>query len=106
MKTLIVFVFCFFSFSLAFSQTTESDSLTLKQEVDTTTDEKGHKKKVEYCCVKKDYCGPKARKCPNDNMPLIKSNTYYCPECFHKSKKPGYCGGKCNINLIKMEEKL
>jgi len=60
-------------------------------------------KHSEYCCVKKDYCGEKAKKCPNDNMPLIKSGKYYCTKCYISKKKPGECG-RCDVVLVKMEK--
>lgn len=91
MKAVFIFILCFFSFSLAYSQ-------DVKKEHEHTQLDAG------YCCVKKDYCGEKAKKCPNDNMPLIKTGLYYCPKCYHKSKKPGMCG-KCDIALVKMEKK-
>ena len=87
MKT--IFIFIFFSITnLTFSQNDNKEDHTVKHS--------------EYCCVKKDYCGEKAKKCPNDNMPLIKNGFYYCPQCHKSKKKPGECG-KCDIPLIKME---
>lgn len=65
---------------------------------------KKHKEDASYCCVKKDYCGEKAKKCPKCAKPLIKIGLYYCNKCSHSSKKPGTCG-KCDITLIKMEGK-
>lgn len=91
MKTIFVLMLCFFSFSLAYSQ----DVKKVDEHQDLGS---------QYCCVKKDYCGEKAKKCPNDNMPLIKNGMYYCPKCYHDGKKPGMCG-KCDIALVKMEKK-
>lgn len=94
MKANFVFFLCFFSFSLAYSQDVKKEKHT-KEHIDLN---------LQYCCVKKDYCGEKAKKCPNDQMPLIKNGMYYCPKCYNKSKKPGMCG-KCDVALVKMEKK-
>jgi len=66
--------------------------------------EKKTQPEFQYCCVKKDYCGEKARRCPNDQMPLIKQNAYYCTKCYKSKKSPGTCG-RCDVVLVKMENK-
>jgi len=87
MKT-IFFVLFFSITNLTFSQNANKEDHAVKH--------------TEYCCVKKDYCGEKAKKCPNDKMPLIKNGFYYCSKCYKSKKKPGECG-KCDVPLIKME---
>ena len=62
-----------------------------------------HSEHSDYCCAKNDYCGEKAKKCPNDNMPLIKRGKYYCTNCHKSKKKPGECG-RCDVVLVKMEK--
>ena len=63
-----------------------------------------HNSQTQYCCVNKDYCGAKVKRCPNDNLPMIKNGFYYCTECHKSKKKPGECG-RCDVPLIKMEVK-
>ena len=65
---------------------------------------KQQKAHTQYCCVNKDYCGEKVKRCPNDKMPMIKNGFYYCPQCHKSKKKPGECG-RCDVPLIKMEIK-
>lgn len=67
-------------------------------------DQHSDQKEAAYCCVKNDYCGEKAKKCPKCEQPLIKEGLFYCTKCSHSSKKPGTCG-KCDIALVKMEKK-
>lgn len=89
MKTLLFSIF-FFSCGIAYSQDVKK--------------EEHMQPTVQYCCVKMDYCGEKAKKCPNDQMPLIKDGLYYCPKCHKSKKKPGSCG-RCDVALVKMEKK-
>ena len=89
MKTLLFSIF-FLTCGMAYSQ-------DVKKEEPTQT-------KIQYCCVKNDYCGEKAKKCPNDQMPLIKTGLYYCSKCHNSKKKPGTCG-RCDVILVKMEKK-
>jgi len=37
-------------------------------------------------------------------MPLIKQNAYYCTKCYKSKKSPGTCG-RCDVVLVKMENK-
>ncbi|MBI2968795.1 MAG: hypothetical protein HYY40_13425 [Bacteroidetes bacterium] len=90
MKTIILFSGLFFFTAVTFGQDVKKDD--------------HQQQNPQYCCVKKDYCGEKAKKCPNDSQPLIKDGMYYCPQCYHKGKKPGMCG-KCDVALVKMEKK-
>src|SRR3972149_4123215 len=89
MKKLIFFLFCFASLSFCYGQEKKEEHSQLSQ---------------AYCCIKKDYCGEKGKKCPKCDQVLIREGLFYCPKCTMSRKKPGTCG-RCDMVLVKMERK-